>query len=73
MLPQGGEYTVEGVMDTDEPPEKVYDLLADYDRVASVFSNVLQSTTHAAEGADTTLKQVLPGSSSQQASHRPRA
>jgi len=55
---QGGEYTVEGVMDTDEPPEKVYDLLADYDRVASVFSNVLQSTTHAAEGADTTLKQV---------------
>lgn len=55
---QGGEYTVEGVMDAGQDAQLVYDLLADYDRVAAVFSNVLESTTHAAAGAGTTLQQA---------------
>lgn len=53
-----GEYTVEGSMESSCPPDAVFQLLADYDRVADIFSNVLRSSTHRTAGGDTRLQQV---------------
>lgn len=58
VLPQGGQYTVEGVMASAAAPDAVFSLLCDYERVADVFSNVLRSSTCRVIGADTRLQQV---------------
>jgi hypothetical protein len=38
--------------------QQVYDLLADYDRVGDIFTNILQSATTVGPDCDTTLDQV---------------
>ena len=56
--PQGGRYTVEGRMDSSASADSVFALLADYERVAEVFSNVMKSSTYRCVGADARLQQV---------------
>lgn len=51
---------VEGTMELIAPAQQVYDLLADYDRVGDVFSNILQSSTEVDSDSSTTLHQVGP-------------
>ncbi len=46
-------------MDSAAPADVVFGLLADYERVADVFSNVLRSSTYRRDnGAGTRLQQV---------------
>lgn len=45
-------------MELGAPAQQVYDLLADYDRVGDVFSNIIQSSTELGSDSSTTLHQV---------------
>lgn len=60
MFWQNGKYLVEGTMELDVPAQQVYDMLADYDRVGDVFTNILQSSTELGSDSSTTLHQVGP-------------
>lgn len=53
-----GKYLVEGTMVLDCTAQQVYDLLADYDRVGDIFTNILQSATTVGPDCDTTLDQI---------------